>query len=227
MRVNHKKQNLSLENTFALAASGVKSIPRRYAKQEKQFKDLSKILAVGIRNRANSSTAGREQKKAAELSKLLDKRSWWGFSSGNYRSMERAVKAYADCQKQISERLKAAGDQDARRRADYDRSMEAVVTREDLERMRQLSERMREAAQTYLDGKLVNGQVPADASDYTKKRIAIALNVFSYGEQGATIRSEEQRMAQANEAQAQASQTQRRQDQAAEQQEAQELQMGR
>ena len=80
--------------------------------------------------------------------------------------------------------------------------IESKTTPADLERLRQLSQRMQEAAQTYLNGKLVNGQVPENASDYTKSRIEIARQVLEYGQQGAEIRPEETRKAQANEAEA-------------------------
>ena len=79
---------------------------------------------------------------------------------------------------------------------------DAVVTQEDLARLQQLSVRMKNAARTYLNGKLVNGQVPADASDYTKQRIQAARLILDYGAQGEEIRPEEIRKAEANEAEA-------------------------
>ena len=48
----------------------------------------------------------------------------------------------------------------------------------------------------------MNGQVPANASDYTKHRIEIAQQVLEYGRQGETIQPEETRKAEANEAEA-------------------------
>ena len=175
---------------------------KSWEKQEEDFRDLTETIAAGVKNRANRSTAAREQKKAAELQKVLDKRTWWGFSSGNYRNMQTAVKNYLQAQKQLTERLKAANSEDAKRSSAYHGAMDAVVTQADLERLRQLSQRMQEAAQTYLNGKLVNGQVPENASDYTKSRIEIARQVLEYGQQGAEIRPEETRKAQANEAEA-------------------------
>ena len=61
---------------------------------------------------------------------------------------------------------------------------------------------MKDTARKYLDGKLVNGKPPQNASDYTKRRIEIAKRVLDYGEQGAEIRAEETLKAKANEAQA-------------------------
>ena len=190
------------KNTYALALSSVAGMHEKWEAQEKDFRDLTETIAAGVKNRANPSTAAREQKKAAGLQSVLGKRTWWGFSSGNYRSMQTAVKNYMEAQKQLSERLKAANSEDAKRSSAYHGAMDAVVTQADLERLRQLSQRMREAAQTYLNGKLVNGEVPANASDYTKSRIEVARQVLEYGQQGAAIRPEETRKAEANEAEA-------------------------
>ena len=190
------------KNAYALALPNIASMRQKWQSQEQDFRDLSQTIAAGVKNRAIRSTAAREQKKATDLQKILGKRTWWGFSSGNYRSMQTAVKNYLEAQKQLAERLKAANSEDAKRSSAYQGAADAVVTQADLERLRQLSQHMRDAAQTYLNGKLVNGQVPANASDYTKSRIEIAQPVLEYGTQGATIKPEETRQAQANEAEA-------------------------
>ncbi len=190
------------KNAFALACSQVKNMSRQWLEQERDFKDLSRTIAAGVRNRAYKSTAAREQKKADDLKRVLSKRTWSGFSSENYRNMQAAVKNYLEAQKQLAERLKTANSEDAKRSSNYHGAMDAVVTQADLERLRLLSQRMMEAARTYLNGKLVNGQVPANASDYTKRRIEVAQQVLEYGRQGETIKPEETRKAQANEAEA-------------------------
>ena len=193
----------STGNGFSYAVSQITNMSRTWQKQEKEFKDLTRTIGAGIRNRAYRSTPARERDKAADLQSVLGKRTWWGFSSENYRSMQTAVKNYLDAQKQLAERLKAANSEEAKRSSVYHNEMDAVVTQADLEQLRQLSQRMKEAAQTYLNGKLVNGQVPADAGDYTKSRIEVAKQVLEYGRQGETIRPEETRKDQANEAEAQ------------------------
>lgn len=190
------------KNTFALADSAIKGMKGRWQEQENAFRDLSATIAAGVKNRANRSTAAREQRKASDLERILDKRTWWGFSSENYRNMQTAVKNYLEAQKQLAERLRAANSEEAKRRSDYRGARDAVVTQQDLQRLQQLSQRMKQTAQAYLNGKLVDGVVPADASPYTKKRIEIARQVLDYGTQGATIRPEETRKALANEAEA-------------------------
>ena len=63
---------------------------------------------------------------------------------------------------------------------------------------------MRDAAQTYLTGKLTNhGQLPANASEYTRNRVEAAEMVLRFANERLQIRPEEQRMAQENEARAQ------------------------
>ena len=193
----------STGNAFSFAVSQITNMSRTWQKQEKEFKDLTRTIGAGIRNRAYRSTAARERNKAADLQSVLGKRTWWGFSSENYRNVQTAVKNYLEAQKQLAERLKAANSEEAKRSSAYRSAMDAVVTQADLERLRQLSQRMKEAAQTYLNGKLVNGQIPANAGDYTKSRIEIAQQVLEYGRQGSEIRPEETRKAQANEAEAQ------------------------
>ncbi len=187
------------KNTFAHAESCIRTMRERWEKQIEDFRDLSATIAAGIKNRANRSTAAREQRKAGDVQRILGKRTWWGFSSDNYRNMQTAVKNYLEAQKQLAERLKAANSEEAKRSSAYHGARDAVVTRQDLERLQQLSLRMKEMAQTYLDGKLMNGEIPANASDYTKSRIEIARQVLEYGTQGETIKPEEQQKAIANE----------------------------
>ena len=191
------------ENLFGLASVRIIKMGEKYQKQEKQYENLSKMIGLGHKNRAVPSTAFREFKIAENVSKGLNKRSWWGFSSENYDKMQTAVDNYLKAQKRLYQRLQSADSEEAKRRADYHRERDAVVTREDLERLRRLSQVMRDSAQTYLDGKLTNnGQLPANASDYTKRRVEIARLVLQFGEEGIEIRPEEQRLAQENEAKA-------------------------
>ena len=117
--------------------------------------------------------------------------------------MQTAVENYLKAQKRLNQRLQSANSEEAKRRADYHRERDAVVTQQDLEHLTQLSRAMRDTAQTYLDGKLTNnGQLPANASDYTKRRVDIARLVLQFGEEGVAIRPEEERLAQENEAKA-------------------------
>ena len=199
------------ENLFGIACARIMKMSEKYQKQEKAYENLSKMIGLGHKNRAVPSTAFREFKIAESVSKGLSKRSWWGFSSENYDRMQTAVENYLKAQKRLNQRLQSADSEEAKRRADYHRERDAVVTREDLEQLRRLSQAMRDTARTYLDGKLTNnGQLPANASDYTKRRVDIARLVLQFGEEGVTIRPEEERLAQENETKA-AGAAQRRQ----------------
>ena len=197
------------QNIFARALGNIEIMKRKWQKQGENYRDLTKTIAAGIKNRANRTTPIAEQRKAAGIQETLSKRSWWGFSSTNYRRMQTAVKNYQEAQKQLVRRLNYANSEEAKRRADYADARNAVVTRADLERMRVLSQRMREAAETYLNGKLINGEIPPDASEYTKQRIDIARQVKDYGLQGENLREEEIQKAALNESKAE-KQTQER-----------------
>lgn len=193
----------SVKNAFSLARNQIERLGRTRANQEAEYRNLSATIAVGISNRANPGTPAREFQKAANLRKLLEERTYRCFTSPAYRTMQEAVKNYTDYMKQIQARIKTAADEETRRKTNYQGERDAVVTTQELERMRQLSLRMKETAQAYLNGKLTdNGALPANASDYTKKRVDIARQVLEYGTQGERIRDEERLQAQANEAQA-------------------------
>ncbi|MBR6119702.1 MAG: hypothetical protein IKQ04_05220 [Oscillospiraceae bacterium] len=198
------KKSVVTENLFLSATNQVKRLGAKYQKQQKAFENLNNLVAVGSKNRAVPSTALREYSLADHVSRTLSKRSWWGFSSDNYDRLQTAVENYRKAQKRLNERLKSAGSEDARRRADYHRERDAVVTQQDLEHLTQLSRAMRDAAQTYLTGKLTNhGQLPANASEYTRNRVEAAEMVLRFANERLQIRPEEQRMAQENEARAQ------------------------
>ena len=193
------EEGKEVDNLFSLANSQIRKMGKIYEDQMGDFRDLSETIAVGISNRANPSTPARESVKAAGLQKLLNDRSYWPFTSPQYRNMQEAVKRYADYMKQIQNRIKTASSEENRRKSNFRQERDAVVSPEELERMRQLSEQMRSTAQTYLDNKLTNnGQLPRDASDYTKKRVEAARQVLEYGTQGHLIRDEERLQAQAN-----------------------------
>ena len=96
--------------------------------------------------------------------------------------------------------------------------LDAVVKEADLVRMQAASQRLRDAAMTYLTGKMPGFteedadqpvQYPEGASDYTKRRIDVALDALRLGRQGVEIKPVERQTAQDNLRQAQAAQQRR------------------
>ena len=162
--------------------------------------------------------AGKERAKGAALEALLSKRTWWGFSSGNYEELRRAAKGYISTYKAMENRLAEANKEENKRMANYHHELDAVVKEADLVRMQAASQRLRDAAMTYLTGKMPGFteedadqpvQYPEGASDYTKRRIDVALDALRLGRQGVEIKPVELQTAQDNLRQAQAAQQRR------------------
>ena len=206
-------------NTFNFAGDMVKSLPQRVEQQEKEFKRIEDAVEVGMDNRAERHVPGRERVKGSNLETLLNKRTWSLWTSPNYEKMETAVKEYVRCYKAVEDRLNRTNDEELKRRSDYRHEKEAVVSERDLERMREASEKMRQAAVTYLEGKMpdfneygdLDGAVdyPRGASDYTKRRIDAAIQVLKVAKQGCEIKPVERQTAQDNLRQAEAAQQKR------------------
>ena len=212
--------DLAYTNTFSKAASAVSQMAELLNAQTKDYNDLRNATAVGMDNRAERAVAGKERVKGSALETMLSKRTWWGFSSGNYEQMQRAVKNYVNLYKSVETRLNEANKESNKRMANYHHEKEAVVSQADLERMRSASEQMRDAAWNYLRGKMpelveweLDGQqpipYPAGASDYTKRRIDAAADVYRMAKQGDTIKEVESQTARDNEREAAAAQQRR------------------
>ncbi len=208
-------------NTFNLVAARVLQLPGLRMQQEAEYRDLKQAALVDMGNRASRHVPGMERAKASSLETMLNKRTWWGFSSPNYESLQKSVATYIRTYKSIENRLNQANDEENKRMARYDQDLEAVVSEADLNRMRDASQQMRDAAWTYLKGKmpdldeenLEEGGVipyPHGASDYTKNRINAAIDAYRVAEQGCEIKPVERQTAQDNLQQAQAARQQRR-----------------
>ena len=211
---------LKYSNTFSTAADTVSQLAENLKKQTKAYKDLRNATAVGMDNRAERAVAGKERVKGSALETILNKRTWWGFSSGNYEEMQRTVKNYVNLYKSIETRLNEANKESNKRSASYHHEKEAVVSEADLEKMKNASVRMRDAAWTYLRGKMPNLNAweldgnqpipyPAGASDYTKRRIDAAADVYRMAKQGDEIKAVETQTARDNTREAEAAQQRR------------------
>ncbi len=161
---------------------------RHYANMFYQFDRNGKL--IGVQGIDNDGAFGVIAKK--EL----------GRTGENYLHMTNLSNMKA-MPKQTAERLMA---------------LDAVVKEADLVRMQAASQRLRDAAMTYLTGKMPGFteedadqpvQYPEGASDYTKRRIDVALDALRLGRQGVEIKPVELQTAQDNLRQAQAAQQRR------------------
>ena len=148
------------------------------AREKKERETLKSEIAIGSDNRANPGAIRKNAEQAEKLSKEMDKRTnpWKLFwkSSPAYEKMEKATKDYFKYQRQLKERLALAKDpvytgksKNAGRRFDW----EAVVSKDDMEKMRELAKKMYEAANAYCEGK--KDLDPKKASTYEKDRLEI------------------------------------------------------
>ena len=202
-------------NTFSLAAAAIATIPNSLQDQKKHFQDLTRSVNMDLGNRARRPVVGMELQRGTALQTMLRKRTWWGFSSGNYELMQQAVENYVRVHKSLETRLDRANDEEIRRRADYRGEKEAVVSEADLELMKSAAEQMREAARRYLLGKMPEFQeeqdlrrtvYPQGASNYTKRRIDTAKEVLKAALKTCKIQQVERQTAQANLEEARAAQ---------------------
>ena len=202
-------------NTFNLAAQRVVQLPGLRMQQQAEYRDLKQAVLVDMGNRASRHVPGMERAKASNLETMLNKRTWWGFSSPNYESLQKSVSSYIRIYKSIENRLNQANDEENKRMARYNQDVEAVVSEADLNRMQDASQRMRDAAWTYLKGKMPNldemdleegGEIPypQGASSYTRNRINAAIDAYRVADQGCEIKPVERQTAQDNLRQAQA-----------------------
>lgn len=148
------------------------------AREKKERETLKSDIAIGSDNRANPGAIQKNAEQAEKLSKEMDKRTnpWKLFwkSSPAYEKMEKATKDYFKFLRQVKERLALAKDpvytgksKNAGRRFDW----EAVVSKDDMEKMRVLAEKMYKAADAYCEGK--KDLDPKKASTYEKNRLEI------------------------------------------------------
>ena len=172
-------------NLFAMVKGNLTEFPEMRREQEaervanqKERHTLKSEIAIGSDNRANPGAIVKNAEQAEKLNKEMDKRTnpWKLFwkSSPAYERMEKATQDYFKYQRQLKERLELAKDplytgkaKNAAR--NFDR--EAVVTKEDMEKMRDLAKKMYEAANAYCEGKK---DLNLDtASPYQKNRLEI------------------------------------------------------
>ena len=209
----------TLQNLYSHAKMGVDQIPAQLQQQHKQYKDLTKAVGLGVKNRANPGVLGVERRKGAALSETLEKRTWRAFTSKPYMDMQKAMTNYVKVYQNIEDRVNRANDEEVKRQKTYKQELQAVVTKQDLEVLRSASEGLSTAAEKYLRSKLgadcaaellrQDKLYPAGASGYTKARIDAAREVLKLGEQGKTVSAEENQVAEVNQKRARTAQARR------------------
>ena len=161
-------QRVTLEaNMFAMVKNNLEKFKDMRREQEeerianeRELHTLKSEIAIGSDNRANPGAIVKNAEQAEKLNKEMGKRTnFWKFfwkSSPAYEKMEKATQDYFKYQRKLKERLELAKDpsytgkaKNAERNFDW----EAVVSREDMEKMRDLARKMYEAADAYCDGK--------------------------------------------------------------------------
>lgn len=177
-------------NLFAQARSAIDRMSQDYAEQKHEVQSLRSELAVGTGNRAIPSEQAREAGKARRLAVLLMKRTTQGRSSPQYDAMQKVVEEYAFFQHEIQKRIEAA----RRDLNDPDAPCESIVSRDDIQKMRELSQNVRDKAFAYLEHK-GNGL----HHGYSARRVEAAKLALELGRQGAKLRTEESDTAERNE----------------------------
>ena len=179
-------QRVTLEaNMFAMVKGNLEKFKdmrrdqeRERIANERELHTLKSEIAIGSDNRANPGAIVKNAEQAEKLNKEMGKRTnFWKFfwkTSPAYERMEKATQDYFKYQRKLKERLELAKDpsytgkaKNAERNFDW----EAVVSREDMEKMRDLARKMYDAADAYCDGK--KDLDPETASPYQKKRLEI------------------------------------------------------
>ena len=191
------------ENIFSNAKYAIDTVSQRKMRLGKEYKKLQAKVTVGGDNRCLPAEQKKSRQQADAVVELLDKNSKFARSSGNYRDVERAAKAYAKFQKKLQERLEMANRENLKKKKDYRLDVEAVVGPEDLKKMKELSEKLVAAGNKYLNGKFKNGKTMDDYSDYTKTRINGVRNVVEQAQKNAVIKPYEKDAAEVNSRQAQ------------------------
>lgn len=177
-------------NLYGSVEASVSQMATDLKEQKKAYQSLKSSVAIGSDNRALPEAQAKEATKARKMAEMLQKRTTQGRSSPQYDAMLEAVEEYALFQLQLRRRIEAA----RKERSDPDAPYESIVTTQDIQRMRELSRKVKDSSQAYLTHKGGGLHI-----GYTAKRIEAAKLALEMGEQGAKLRTEELDIAEHNE----------------------------
>ena len=199
-------------NTFDQAYREVATMQKDYLDQQGKYTELSsRATKVGQNNRCLKQNLKSGAEAFESYVDKLEKRTKFAHSSGNYRDMQRAAKALVKFQRSLQTRVEHASDPERKHRPGYKDDLAAIVRPSDLEKLKQLSEKLEKASHKYLVGK---GILPAkgeqdpkktleDYKEYTQNRINVAKELLSFAKASKVIKPEEKEMAEVNERRAQ------------------------
>ena len=174
-------------NLFALGRKMVRNIPGYRMAQQKQFRDLEQMVAIGEDNRALPGSQMRESNNVDILKREMDRvtvHGFWHFHKGTsaeFEEMRRAVINYGEYQKRIQDRINGA--KQPGKENDPDAPSDAIVRQAELEEMARLSKIMKDKANAYLEKK-----AGSRFNSYTNSRKQIARLVQSFGENRETVK---------------------------------------
>ncbi|MBR5642405.1 MAG: hypothetical protein IKW92_09785 [Firmicutes bacterium] len=194
--LNYQGQQVPVAtNLFAHVKDNLQEMHAMYEEQEaerqkehKEFETMKSEVAIGEDNRANPGAIRRQQQKADKLYNEMDKRTnFWKFfwkSSKKYEDMETAMKNYKNYQKELLTRLELAQDPNytgKSKNANRNFDREAVVSKEDLEKLQELGQKVYDTAKIYTDGKAAKNV--DDMGSYERKRFEIGNMSKAFGKQ--------------------------------------------
>ena len=169
------------QNLFAIASKNIRTLPTQRLAQQKAYRDLEDMTAIGEDNRALPGSQDREIEYTDLLLREMDRvtnRGFWHFHKGTsqeFEEMREAVRNYKEYQLRIRDKIRDA--QSEGRKNDPDAPIDTVVTEQELKKMTELSRTAREKADIYL-GKKAGSKF----NSYTNARKSIARFVKSFGE---------------------------------------------
>ena len=171
-------------NFFTKAVNAIKSLGSIFRRQDQQYRSLRTNFSLGSEDRGNPGAPRVEAAKARVLEEKLKQCTSFGRSSPEYQAMQTAVAAYTAFQDKLGQRIFDASenlrDKDLNAldpRKDKDLVFSRVVTFSDLQQMQELTNAMREAAQSYLTKKDPEHN---KFSSYTQNRIEVARDLLSF-----------------------------------------------
>ena len=174
-------------NLFALGRKMVRNLPGYRMAQQKQFRDLEQMVAIGEDNRALPGSQKRESDNVDILKREMKRvtvSGFWHFHKGTseeFEEMRKAVTNYGEYQKRIQDRINGA--KQPGKENDPDAPSDAIVSQAELEEMARLSKIMKDKANIYLEKK-----AGSKFNSYTNSRKQIARLVQEFGENRETVK---------------------------------------
>ena len=183
-------KQIAAENIFTEISQTISTMVSRQASR-----DVKKPDKFGSNNKATTSGIYGQIYAAEKMISLLNKRTMVGRSSDNYRDLQSAADAYADTMNKIFDRMKKSAENV---KSGKDVSPEAVfgryVSRSDMITMKESLQKLRDAAEKYLNDKREElARKKKTPKDYTKARMKLAEQIIKFADSNMTLSPEEEK----------------------------------